>query len=78
MKLGKAVGVDELPIEALKRECVQKCMLKLFDKCFEKQIIPSMLRKGVINPIRKDSTCNQPTIEGLLFLVLCTRYIVVC
>ncbi len=33
MKLGKAVGVDELPIEALKSECVQTFMLKLFDKC---------------------------------------------
>ncbi len=63
MKLGKAVGVDELPVEALKNECVQTFMLKLFDKCFEKQIIPSMWHKGVINPIPKDSTKDhgQPT-----------------
>ncbi len=77
MKLGKAVGVDELPVEALKSECVQKFMLKLFDKCFETEIIPSMWCKRVINPIPKDST-KEPTIEGLLLLVLCTRNIVVC
>ncbi len=54
-------------------------MLKLFDKCFGKQIIPSMLRKGVINPISKDCTKDprQPTNYRGITLA-CVMYMVYC
>ncbi len=71
--------MDELPIEALKSECVQKFMLKLFDKCFEKQIIPFMWRKGVINPILKDTTKDlrqQTNYRGIT--LSCVMYKVYC
>ena len=79
MKSGKAVGVDQLPIEALRSECVQKFMYKLFDLCFEKHIMPTVWRKGIINPLPKDSTKDPRDPANYRGITLaCTMYKVYC
>ncbi len=52
-KLGKAVGIDQLPSETLKYGLVYPFMVRLFNYCFKCRIIPGAWQKGVINPIPK-------------------------
>ena len=61
---GKAVGIDDIPVEVLfNDQCIQ-FMLSLFNKCYESGIYPSMWKMGMINPIPKGSTqdVRNPTL----------------
>ncbi len=57
-KCGKAVGVDMIPMEVLNNDTTCQFLLQLHHKCFEKNIVPSMWMKGIINPIPKDNTLD--------------------
>ncbi len=69
MKIGKASGIDEIPLEALKNDALKCFMLKHFNLCLEKQAFPSSWCRSIINPIPKNSTSDQ--YES----VLCTKCI---
>jgi hypothetical protein len=58
-KNGKSTGVDELPYEVLKYDCVTEVIHRLFMLCFESNIIPSDWRRAIICPILKDNN-NDP------------------
>ena len=49
----KAVGVDLIPSELLKNECVKKLLFTLFRVCFRNKLIPDVWRKAIIHPIPK-------------------------
>ncbi len=53
MKIGKASGIDEIPLEAMRNDVLKCFMLKLFNLCFEKQVFPSSWHKIIINPVPK-------------------------
>ncbi len=55
VKLGKVVGIDQLPYETLKYGPVYSFMVRLFNFCFKCKLIPSAWQKGVINLIPKSS-----------------------
>ena len=57
-KKGRATGFDELPVEVLFNNSCISFMYKLFNRCFNCGIYPSMWKMGVINPIPKGSTSN--------------------
>lgn len=50
-KSSKAVGVDDLPNEALKTPSMLKILPCLFQKYFQSGIIPSVWNKSMIKPI---------------------------
>lgn len=58
LKANKPVGVDEIPAEVLKSPCLLNFLKSLFNKCFFSGTIPTIWRKGIINPIPKSSTSN--------------------
>ena len=51
-KNGKAVGVDGIPIEALRNQTAVKFMLSLFIECYSKGAIPSAWTKSIIGSSR--------------------------
>ena len=55
-KSGKAVGIDEIPVETLRNSQSKRFLLELFNACFSTGKIPSTWYKGIINPIPKCST----------------------
>lgn len=59
-KNGKSSGVDEIPYEVLKYDCVidSEVIHRLFMLCFESHIIPSVWRQAIICPILKDSNSD--------------------
>ena len=56
LKRGKAGGPDCIPNEVLAHVNVQSLILKLFQFCFDKSLIPSLWTKAAITPIPKGST----------------------
>ena len=56
VKSGKAVGIDKLPVEALKNATCAMFMTHLFNACFKSNCVPEIWGKGIISPIVKDST----------------------
>ncbi|VDI44475.1 Hypothetical predicted protein [Mytilus galloprovincialis] len=54
VKLGKAVGVDNLPNEILCNKILTVPLQKLFDMCFSHGIVPSPWCQSIIHPILKD------------------------
>ena len=56
---GKAVGMDELPVEILRNDTALAFLYQLFQKCFKSGTVPSIWLKSIINPIPKNST-NDP------------------
>ena len=54
-KIGKAMGVDNIPAEVLKSGPVYLFLIKLFNLCFRYGIVPSVWQRGIINPIPKSS-----------------------
>jgi len=54
-KLGKSVGVDNLPNAVLKSENTVRLLYVLFDKIFESSIIPSTWKLSILHPIPKSS-----------------------
>ncbi len=79
MKIGKASGIDEIPLEALKNDALKYFMVKSFNLCFEKQVFPSSWRKSIINPIPKNSTSahHEPNYYRGISLA-CAMYKVYC
>ncbi|XP_062589588.1 uncharacterized protein LOC134251217 [Saccostrea cucullata] len=57
-KNGKSPGVDEIPYEVLKYDCVIEVIHRLFMLYFESNIIPSEWRQAIIYPILKDSNSD--------------------
>ena len=55
-KRGKAVGYDDLPVEALDNTNAIAFMHNLFRECYAQSIVPSVWLKGIINPIPKNHT----------------------
>jgi hypothetical protein len=53
-KTGKAVGIDELPVEVLKNELCANFLKSLFNVCFQTGQIPSVWGRSVITPVHKD------------------------
>ena len=56
LKLGKSVGIDNIPNEVLRHDGIRRLLLGLFNVCFVNNVIPSIWRKSVIAPIPKSST----------------------
>lgn len=52
-KVGKAVGIENLPNEVLKLPVICHVLYCLFKKCFESGQIPSVWLRSIINPIPK-------------------------
>ncbi len=79
MKIGKASGIDEILLEALKNDGLKCFMFKHFNLCFEKQVFPSLWHKSIINSIPKNSTSDQlePSNYRGMSLV-CAMYKVYC
>jgi len=55
---GKACGIDGLPIEILKNECMVSALHILFNVCFNTGVIPAEWGKVIITPIPKASTLD--------------------
>ena len=53
LKLGKSVGIDNLPNEILKKEKLITILNELFNLCFLNAIIPELWSKSIIVPILK-------------------------
>ena len=58
-KLGKASGIDNIPIEVLKNDTAVAFLHVLFNICFDNGIIPTEWGKCIINPIPKSSTSDR-------------------
>jgi len=58
LKNKKAAGIDGIPNEILKHKDVMLVLYKLFDFCFNNQMIPSDWSKAIICPIPKGSDKN--------------------
>lgn len=59
LKNNKASGYDNIPSEIIKCPRLHIILHSLINKCFEKGIIPSAWKKGVINPVPKSSTADS-------------------
>jgi hypothetical protein len=53
MKVRKAAGIDEIPIEVLKNDQCIRILYTICNQCFATGSIPSDWKKGIINPIPK-------------------------
>ena len=58
-KMGKASGVDCIPVEVLKNDTAVAFLHVLFNICFDNGIVPSEWGKCIINPIPKSSTADR-------------------
>ena len=54
LRNGKSTGIDDIPYEVLKFDCVIEVIHRLFMLCFESNIIPSNWRRAIVCPIFKD------------------------
>ena len=48
---GKALGNDQIPLEALDNQTCTLFLLKLFNECFNSCTVPAEWSRGIINPI---------------------------
>ncbi len=55
LKLGKAVGLDNIPNEVLKSPSLLKLLHTFYNLCFDHGIGPSVWSKSIISPIPKSS-----------------------
>ena len=58
-KDGKAMGCDQIPIEALKNTEACTFLLEMFNKAWETGLTPVMWRKSIIAPIPKDASKDK-------------------
>ena len=58
-KMGKASGVDCIPVEVLRNDTAVAFLHVLFNICFDNGIVPSEWGKCIINPIPKSSTADR-------------------
>ena len=56
LKQNKAVGIDMIPNEVLKRDGIRNLLLEFINYCFLNNVIPSIWRKSIISPIPKSSS----------------------
>ena len=56
LKNGKAIGVDCIPNEVVKKQSVLIWWYRLFQVCFENGLVPSIWRNAIIYPIPKCAT----------------------
>ncbi len=56
LKSKKATGLDSIPNEVLKHKDVMMLLYKLYVKCFEYCILPSVWLKSIVVPVPKSST----------------------
>ena len=52
-KHNKAPGVDSIVYDVLKNNNAMKMLIQMFNVCFHESVVPSVWRKGIINPIPK-------------------------
>ena len=50
-KSGKAVGIENIPNEIMKRDKLVPVLYRLFSACFEHNMIPSLWYKTIIQPV---------------------------
>jgi hypothetical protein len=55
-KLRKAVGIDDIPAEALKNPTCIKLLHTIIVYCFENGVVPEAWQTGIINPIVKPNS----------------------
>ena len=55
-KIGKSMGIDEIPAEVLENESAMNTLYRLFSICFRTGIIPDDWNYSIIMPIPKSST----------------------
>ncbi len=58
-KTGKSAGIDMIPNEVLKNDCVIRCLHVLFQLCFDSGLMPSAWTQAIVCPIPK-SRSNDP------------------
>ena len=76
---GKAMGADEIQVEALTNNYCIDFMTTFFNKCFEEMNIPELWKKGTITPILKckEKDAKDPNnYRGIT--VTCAMYKVYC
>ncbi len=61
IKNNKAPGIDKIPNEILRSECVKKCLLAFFQYYFDTGLLPQCWGQAIIKPIPK-SKANDPRI----------------
>ncbi len=71
-KLGKAVGIDQLPSETLKYGPVYPFMVNLFNYCFKYRIIPSAWQKSGDKDIRLPLNYRGITLTCHMYKIYCT------
>ena len=54
----KALGLDDIPIEAITSEQSMELLAQMFNRCLSNSIVPDVWRRGIINPIPKSSTAD--------------------
>ena len=60
-KMGRAVGIDNLPNEVLKSDTLIPVLKTLFNACLEHGVVPTMWYKTIISPIlKKDKDYRDP------------------
>jgi len=80
-KLGKACGIDMIPVDILKSDNCVSFLHILYNVCFNSGCVPSEWSKVIISPIPKSTTADPVTlclIEVLRYHVLCINYIYIC
>ena len=53
IKNNKAPGIDKIPNEVLRTECVKKCLLGFFKYHFDTSLLPQCWGQAIIKPIPK-------------------------
>ena len=56
---GRAVGIDQIPVEVLYNDTCIDFMLHLFNKCYVDGVYPTLWKKSIINPIPKGNLGND-------------------
>ena len=60
---GKAMGIDEIPVEVLFNEISVTFLCNLFNNCYENGVFPTAWKMGIINPIPKGHAgSNNPSL----------------
>ena len=59
LKANKAVGCDNIPNEIIKLPAMENVLVRLFNVCLSKGVVPAIWRKSIISPIPKDKNKDQ-------------------
>ena len=54
----KACGIDRIPNEVLKNDCIIEVLFEFFNLCFDQSTIPNVWLKAIIFPIPKSKDCD--------------------